>query len=130
MTYDGANGPRQPVAPAALEAGHFELEGHRIEIVGPMQGDHMHCTAVWIPDARTLVAGDLLFNQMHLWLGESLKPARLAWAETVEKLAAPRDPRASGQRRYRSPRLLRMGGRVQALLLPGPNIRTAVELQP
>jgi glyoxylase-like metal-dependent hydrolase (beta-lactamase superfamily II) len=84
----GRNGPRHPVAPTALEQDHFELEGHRFEVLGPMQGDHVHATAVWIPDATTLVAGDLLFNEMHLWLGESRKPARLAWARSIDKLAA------------------------------------------
>jgi glyoxylase-like metal-dependent hydrolase (beta-lactamase superfamily II) len=84
----GPNGPRHPVAPVALEADHFELEGHRLEIIGPMQGDHAHATAVWIPDAKALVAGDLLFNEMHLWFGESLQPARQAWARSIEQLAA------------------------------------------
>jgi glyoxylase-like metal-dependent hydrolase (beta-lactamase superfamily II) len=84
----GRNGPRHPIAPTALEADHFELEGHRFEVLGPMQGDHAHATAVWIPEVKTLAAGDLLFNEMHLWLGESLKPARLAWARSVEQLAA------------------------------------------
>jgi glyoxylase-like metal-dependent hydrolase (beta-lactamase superfamily II) len=84
----GANGPRHPTAPTALTGNSFELEGHRFEVLGPMQGDHVHATAVWIPEIKTLVAGDLLFNEMHLWLGESLKPARLAWAKSVEQLAA------------------------------------------
>jgi hypothetical protein len=30
----------------------------------------------------------LLFNEMHLWLGEFLKPGRLAWAKSVEELGA------------------------------------------
>lgn len=84
----GSNGPRYPTAPEKLEASYFELEGHRIDVLGPMQGDHVHCTAVFVPDAKTLVAGDLLFNEMHLWLGESLAPARKAWAASVEKLSA------------------------------------------
>jgi glyoxylase-like metal-dependent hydrolase (beta-lactamase superfamily II) len=84
----GANGPRHPAAPNVLTGNSFELEGHRFEVLGPMQGDHVHATAVWIPEIKTLVAGDLLFNEMHLWLGESLKPARLAWAKSVEQLGA------------------------------------------
>jgi glyoxylase-like metal-dependent hydrolase (beta-lactamase superfamily II) len=82
----GRNGPRHPTAPQALTGNSFELEGHRFEVLGPMQGDHAHSTAVWIPDAGTLVAGDLLFNEMHLWLGEFQKPGRLAWAKSVEEL--------------------------------------------
>lgn len=83
----GPNGPRHPTAPSALEQPYVELEGHRIEIVGPMQGDHVHSTAVWVPDAKALIAGDLLFNEMHLWLGESTKEARLDWARSVDRLA-------------------------------------------
>jgi glyoxylase-like metal-dependent hydrolase (beta-lactamase superfamily II) len=82
----GPNGPRHPTAPNALEQPYVELEGHRIEILGPMQGDHAHSTAVWVPDAKTLIAGDLLFNEMHLWLGESTKDARLDWARSVDRL--------------------------------------------
>jgi glyoxylase-like metal-dependent hydrolase (beta-lactamase superfamily II) len=83
----GPNGPRHPIAPAALEGRSFELEGHVLEVIGPLQGDHVHSTAVWIQDAKTLAAGDLLFNEMHLWLGESLQPGRMAWARSVETLA-------------------------------------------
>ena len=83
----GPNGPRHPTAPSALEQPYVELEGHRIEIVGPMQGDHVHSTAVWVPDAKALIAGDLLFNEMHLWLGESTKDARLEWARSVDRLS-------------------------------------------
>ena len=84
----GRNGPRHPTAPTALEGNYFELEGHRFEVLGPMQGDHVHATAVWIPEIKTLVAGDLLFNEVHLWTSESLKPGRLAWAKSIEQLAA------------------------------------------
>jgi glyoxylase-like metal-dependent hydrolase (beta-lactamase superfamily II) len=64
------------------------LEGERIEVVGPLQGDHAHCTALYVPSAKALIAGDLLFNEMHLWMGESLAPERKAWAASVERLAA------------------------------------------
>lgn len=84
----GRNGPQRPVAPTSLTERHFELEGHRFEVLGPMQGDHVHATAVWIPAIKTLVAGDLLFNEMHLWLGETRQPDRLAWAKSVDRLAA------------------------------------------
>jgi glyoxylase-like metal-dependent hydrolase (beta-lactamase superfamily II) len=84
----GANGPRYPTAPAALEGGVLMLEGERIEVVGPLQGDHAHCTALWVPSAKTLIAGDLLFNEMHLWLGEQGAAERRAWAASVDRLAS------------------------------------------
>jgi glyoxylase-like metal-dependent hydrolase (beta-lactamase superfamily II) len=84
----GENGPRHPTAPEALTGHSIDLEGRQLEVLGPMQGDHIHATAVWIPEIKTLVAGDLLFNEMHLWLGESLQPGRAAWAKSVDQLAS------------------------------------------
>ena len=84
----GTMAPHHPAVPEAQEDGVVMLEGHRIEILGPMQGDHVHATAVWVPDIKALIAGDLLFNHMHVWLGEHLAPQRKAFAESVERLAA------------------------------------------
>ncbi|MEY4762114.1 MAG: hypothetical protein RLZZ200_1970 [Pseudomonadota bacterium] len=84
----GANGPRYPTAPEPVKDGVLMLEGERLEVLGPMQGDHGHCTALWVPSAKALVAGDLLFNEVHLWLGESLQPERRAWVASVDRLAA------------------------------------------
>ncbi len=83
----GMNGPRHLTAPSALEKPYVELEGHRLEVLGPMQGDHAHSLAVWVPDAKTLIAGDLLFNEMHVWVSECTKDARLDWVRSVDKLA-------------------------------------------
>ena len=84
----GVNAPRYPTAPEPLESGVLMLEGERIELVGPMQGDHVHCTFVNVPSARTVIAGDLLFNQVHLWNGESLASARKAWLASLDRIAA------------------------------------------
>lgn len=82
----GSNGPAYPTAPKALQQDWFELEGHRLEVLGPMQGDHHNATAVWIPALRALVAGDITFQGIHVWLGETLEPQRLAWVEKLKEL--------------------------------------------
>jgi glyoxylase-like metal-dependent hydrolase (beta-lactamase superfamily II) len=84
----GANGPRHPQAPTELPGGHFELEGHRMEVIGPMQGDHVHSTALWVPDAKVIVGGDLIFNRMHLWFGEVRAEGRNEWLRSLDRLAA------------------------------------------
>jgi len=85
----GANAPRYAVFPAALGADNvFLLEGHRIEVRGPLQGDHVHSTYVWIPESRTLIAGDLLFNGMFLWLGEHREPQYAGWLKSLDELEA------------------------------------------
>lgn len=84
----GANGPRHPQAPAELQGNYFELEGHRMEVLGPMQGDHVHSTALWVPDVKALIGGDLIYNQMHLWFGETLDAGRVGWLRALDKMAA------------------------------------------
>lgn len=84
----GSNGPKHPVAPRAFEASFFELEGQRLEILGPMQGDHLHSTALYVPALKALICGDLVFNRIHLWFGESLTEQRRAWLGSIDRLAA------------------------------------------
>ena len=56
------------------------LEGHALKVLGPMQGDHVHATALWAPDIKALFAGDLVFNQVFLWLGEHEPDNVEAWS--------------------------------------------------
>jgi len=84
----GANGPRHPSAPAALTGDTILLEGHALKVIGPMQGDHVHATALWAPDIKALFPGDLVFNQVHLWFGEHDPAAIAGWGRTLEQLAA------------------------------------------
>lgn len=84
----GANGPAYPSAPQALAEDHIMLEGHELRVLGPMQGDHVHSTALWVPDIRALLPGDLVFNEVHLWLGEHDAAAVTRWSESVGQLLA------------------------------------------
>ena len=80
----GANGPKHPIAPRALETPYIELEGQKLEVIGPMQGDHLHASAIYIPSLRALIAGDLVFNKIHLWLGEATPSiARRGWRRWI-----------------------------------------------
>ena len=80
----GANAPRRGVVPTALPADEITLEGHTLKILGPMQGDHVHCTALWDPDTRTLVAGDLVYNGAFVFLGEHLAPQYAEWLASLD----------------------------------------------
>lgn len=84
----GRNGPRYPTAPDEWESDVIELEGHRVEIIGPMQGDHHNATALYVPSLRAVIAGDLVFHGIHPWLGEHLQAQRDAWIESLDRLIA------------------------------------------
>lgn len=53
-----------------LGAGSLFVNSTSFKVIGPMAGDHVHATGVWIPSTKTLIARDLGFNQVHLWFGE------------------------------------------------------------
>ncbi len=84
----GRNGPVQPTAPARLDGDTIMLEGHALQVIGPMQGDHHNATALWAPDIAALFPGDLVFNRMHLWLGEHDRDQVAGWAASLDRLAA------------------------------------------
>lgn len=84
----GINGPAYPTAPIPMTQDWFEVEGHRLEVLGPMQGDQHHDTAVWIPGLKALIAGDFVFHGIHVWLGETLEEQRLAWVDNLDELEA------------------------------------------
>jgi glyoxylase-like metal-dependent hydrolase (beta-lactamase superfamily II) len=82
----GAQAPRYPMIPTAFDETSFELEGHRIEILGPFTGDAPNSTAVYVPDLDAVIAGDIVFNQVHVYAGG--KAERAAWVATLDRLLA------------------------------------------
>jgi glyoxylase-like metal-dependent hydrolase (beta-lactamase superfamily II) len=84
----GKNGPRHPTAPAALEGDTIMLEGRPLKVIAPMQGDHVHATALWAPSIKALFPGDLVYNEMYLWFGEHNAAAIAGWGKSIEELAA------------------------------------------
>jgi len=52
--------------------GYFiEFESSRIEVLKNIQGDTDENTMLWIPEQRILIAGDVLFNNMHVYTAET-----------------------------------------------------------
>lgn len=84
----GTNAPRRPVQPVAMAGDTVTLEGHDLKVIGPMQGDHIDSTVVWDPDSRTLIGGDVLYNGVHVWLGEHTPERYAAWLATLDRLDA------------------------------------------
>jgi len=78
----------QPVVPEPLTGNSLELEGEKLEIVGGLQGDETDNSYVWIPSLGTVVAGDIVYDQVFPWTAETTPEARVAWQGTLDKLAA------------------------------------------
>ena len=87
----GANVPDEPVVPAALQGTALTLEGEKIEIIGDLQGDTAHNSIVWVPQLKLAIAGDIVYNNAHVWMLEAPKAEqRAAWIGTLNKLEAMR----------------------------------------
>jgi glyoxylase-like metal-dependent hydrolase (beta-lactamase superfamily II) len=78
----------QPLAfPELLNEGMIELEGHRLEVVEAGFTDTTDTTALWVPDLRLMVAGDVAYNDTHQYTAETTTESREQWARAAEKLA-------------------------------------------
>ncbi|HEY6953025.1 MAG TPA: MBL fold metallo-hydrolase [Bacteroidota bacterium] len=76
--------------PEVLPTKHFELDGQSIEIVEDQQGDVWTPanSYLWIPSMNAVIAGDIVFNGVHVWLANSNRKSRAAWLKTLDQLEA------------------------------------------
>lgn len=77
-----------PVLPGALEGNAIMLEGQRLEIVGPVQGDDAENSYVWIPSLRAVITGDIVYSGVFVWTAETDTAARTRWVATLDGLTA------------------------------------------
>ncbi len=83
----GANAPRKPVVPRALEGNTLKLEGQTIEIRG--QGLLAHRPYAWIPSIKTVAGNIGVFGNMHVWTADSQTAAeRAAWVAQLDDMLA------------------------------------------
>ena len=64
----------------------IEFEGSKLEVLKNIQGDTDQNTMLWIPGQRILVSGDVLFNDIHMYTGETDSNARAKWLDTLRKV--------------------------------------------
>src|SRR5258705_11742174 len=64
----------------------IKFESSKIELLKNIQGDTDENTMLWIPGQRILIAGDVLFNNMHLYTAETDSKAREKWLNSLNKI--------------------------------------------
>jgi glyoxylase-like metal-dependent hydrolase (beta-lactamase superfamily II) len=74
----------EPVLPELLESSQFELEGHELQIVEAGHTDTQGTTALWVPDIRLLVSGDVVYNNTHMYLAETTAETRTEWIAALQ----------------------------------------------
>jgi glyoxylase-like metal-dependent hydrolase (beta-lactamase superfamily II) len=84
----GANAPRKPVVPRALEGNRLTLEGQVIEIRGT-QGPLAHRPYAWIPSIKAVVGNIGVFGNLHVWTADTQSAAeRAAWVAQLDEMTA------------------------------------------
>ncbi|MFD0275166.1 MBL fold metallo-hydrolase [Kitasatospora sp. NPDC127111] len=84
--------PETPVTAVTVPGNRLTLEGHELRIVEVGHADSDDCTVVHVPDLGLVVAGDALYNGVHLYLGESAGEFG-PWREAIDAVAALRPGR-------------------------------------
>ena len=78
--------PTPFVLPELLVDGVLELEGEELRVVDLGHTDTDDTTALHVPSTGLLVAGDAVYNDVHLYMAESPAAERRAWLAALDTL--------------------------------------------
>lgn len=74
------------IIPEELAANELTIDGVKVEIKALGEGESEHAYVLNIPSLRAVVAGDAIYNQVHLWLAEGHPQAWLTSLKVIEAL--------------------------------------------
>jgi glyoxylase-like metal-dependent hydrolase (beta-lactamase superfamily II) len=77
-----------PALPSVLESGEIDIEGHPIYFHSIGVGDGVLGTIVEVPELETICSGDIVYNNIHMWLWNSTPESRAAWLTSIDAVAA------------------------------------------
>jgi glyoxylase-like metal-dependent hydrolase (beta-lactamase superfamily II) len=82
----GSGAASHVVAISKFDANFVEFDGAKLEIFKHIRGDTDENTMLWILGLRILIAGDVVFNNMHVYTAETDSKAREKWLNSLEKI--------------------------------------------
>jgi glyoxylase-like metal-dependent hydrolase (beta-lactamase superfamily II) len=80
--------PTKLVAPEPYEHDKFTLEGHELRIIEQGRTDSPDSTSLYVPSIGLIVAGDVVYNQCRMYVGDTTPESRKNWIEALDRLAA------------------------------------------
>jgi len=84
----GSDSASHTVAITKFDDGFIEFDDSKIEILEDVQGDTDANTMLWLPGQKLLIAGDVLFNDMHVYTAETDMKARKRWLDSLHIIRA------------------------------------------
>lgn len=80
--------PDSLVTPTQLPSPHLTVDGAAVEVLADRTGDAGATNSMlWIPSLRTVLAGDVVFQDVHPWLAASTEATRRQWRASLEEIA-------------------------------------------
>jgi glyoxylase-like metal-dependent hydrolase (beta-lactamase superfamily II) len=76
------------VSPEPYEPDAFTLEGHELRIIEQGRTDSPDSTSLYVPSIGLIVAGDVVYNQCRMYVGDTTPESRKNWIADLERLAA------------------------------------------
>ncbi len=81
--------PTKLVAPEPYEHGTFTLEGHELRIIEQGHTNRRSdTTSLYVPSIGLIVAGDVVYNQCRMYVGDTTPESRKNWIAALDRLAA------------------------------------------
>jgi glyoxylase-like metal-dependent hydrolase (beta-lactamase superfamily II) len=81
--------PETTVTAVTVPDNRFTLEGHELVIVEVGATDSADTTVLHVPDLDLVVAGDVIYNGVHMFLAQSVVVGGFgAWREAIDKVEA------------------------------------------
>ena len=80
--------PTKLVAPEPYERDTFTLEGHELRILEEGRTDSVDSTSLYVPSIGLIVAGDVVYNQCRMYVGDTTPESRKNWIADLDRLAA------------------------------------------
>lgn len=80
--------PANRVAAQPFDQDAFTLEGHELRIIRQGHTDTVHTTSLHVPALDLVVAGDVVYNQCHMFVGDTTPETRTNWIAALDRLAA------------------------------------------
>src|SRR6202171_1364436 len=82
----GSGATSQVVTISKFDGNFVEFEGSKIEVLKHIRGDTDENTMLWIPGQSIVIAGDVWFNNMHVYTAETDSKARGKWLNSLNKI--------------------------------------------
>ena len=77
----------QAAVPQALGSETLTVEEHPVHLIDVGGADGALATVLHIPELDTVCTGDAVYNNIHMWLWNSIPESRQIWLSTTDKIA-------------------------------------------